>query len=83
LVTPDELIAKYPRIDMFLCSNDPLHDDALRFGDKLMKSGKKCDITVFQDLPHGLLNLDVPNGMPEAKLFVQDSINAIKKLFDE
>lgn len=80
--TPEELICMYPKVDLFLCTNDPLHDDGIRFGHRLIESGNKCQITVFKNQPHGLLNLDVPNGMPEAKEFVSKTIQSLENLFN-
>ena len=82
-MTPSKLIKKYPKVDIFVCSKDPLHDDGIRFGHKLIEEGKKCDITIFKNLPHGLLSFDIPNGMPEAKIFVQKTIESISKLFSQ
>ena len=81
ILTPKELLRKFPKVDIFVCSKDPLHDDAIRFGHKLIEEKRDCEITVFKYLPHGMLNFDVPNGMPEAKEFVYKTIGTISKLF--
>lgn len=33
-------------------------------------------------MPHGFLNYDVPQGMPEAKICVSDTAECIKELLD-
>ena len=32
ICTPEILIKKYPKIDFFICENDPLHDDEMESG---------------------------------------------------
>ena len=40
------------------------------------------DILIFKYLPHGMLNLNIPNGHSSAKNFVLKSVQYIEALFD-
>ena len=37
LLTPNEILKKYPPIELLICEKDPLHDGALKLGLKLAK----------------------------------------------
>ena len=83
LKTPTELISQYPKISIFVCEYDPLHDDSIRFYNKLLKNKVSAELLVFKNLPHGLLNFDIPNGLPEASLFVEKTIRYLEIFFEE
>lgn len=36
LYTPESILTKYPRIVLFICEKDPLHDDGIRFLHKML-----------------------------------------------
>ena len=83
MVTPTELLMQYPRIDLFVCQNDPLHDDALRMFYRLKEHSINSNCLIFQNLPHGLLNMDMPNGISMAKSFVIKTTKYMENIFDE
>lgn len=39
---------------------DPLHDDCFRLLERMVGLNKDVKMTVYNNLPHGFLNLDVP-----------------------
>lgn len=72
----------YPKVDIFVCEKDPLHDDAIRMGKYIIDNDGESEILVFKDAPHGMLNFDVPNGLPAAKIFVRKTIQYLRKMFE-
>lgn len=76
------LVKMYPKVDFFVCEKDPLHDDAIRMGKLIIKNQGESDILVFKNAPHGMLNFDVPNGLPSAKIFVEKSIQYLHRMFE-
>ncbi len=39
---------------------------------------RDAEMIVYDHMPHGFLNYDVPNGMKEAKICVEDASKLIK-----
>lgn len=66
VLTPIEIMKKYPPLELLICEKDPLHDGALKLGLKLAKISHNFRIYWFKYMPHGLLNLALPQGLPEA-----------------
>lgn len=64
-----------------VCENDPLCDDSVRFFKVLLDNKVAVDMQIMKYLPHGVLNFDVPNGLPQAKQFVQKCANSINAMF--
>jgi hypothetical protein len=48
----------------------------------LLQEKVASDMLVFKYLPHGLLNFDMPNGLPQAKFFVLKTIRYLEVLFE-
>ena len=46
---------------------DIFHDDCHRLALRLKKLDRNVSLTVVKYMVHAFLNLDVPNGLPEAK----------------
>jgi hypothetical protein len=47
----------------------------------LLQEKVPSDMLVFKFLPHGLLNFDVPQGLPQAKYFVIKTIRYLEIMF--
>jgi hypothetical protein len=45
------------------------------------KANQKIEMIKFKYLPHGLLNLAVPKGLPQAYAFEKKNIDLLKELF--
>jgi len=78
----NELLERLPPIRMMVGENDPLHDECWRFVDKLRKLNKDIFLTVYKDMCHGFLGYDVPMGMPECKICIEDSVGMISDLLN-
>jgi acetyl esterase len=83
LVTPSSLLKQFPRIDLFICEKDPLHDDAIRLFSRLKEFDISSNCLVFKNLPHGLLSMDMPNGLTMAASFVIKTIHYMINIFEE
>ena len=57
-----------PPIKIVAGSSDPLRDDIIRYVHRLTELKKEVKLIEFKYFPHGFLNYDVPNMMPEAKI---------------
>ncbi|ESO99938.1 hypothetical protein LOTGIDRAFT_113239 [Lottia gigantea] len=77
LLAPDELLKGLPDICIVGCHLDPLLDDSVMFAKKLKKLGKKVELELIDDLPHGFLNFSMAS--KDAK---KASDNIIVKLRD-
>lgn len=42
--------------------------------------GRNVKIIIYEGLPHGFLSYDVPQGLPEAKICVNDAVDCMKEL---
>lgn len=83
LYTPRELLSKLPRIEFCICERDPLRDDALRLALRAIKCGVKTRIRFFKYMPHGLLNMAMKQGLPEASVFLEKVTNCLRKLLEK
>jgi len=79
----EELLRKLPAIRIMVGDADPLHDECWRFTDKLRKIGHDVFLTVYRDMCHGFLGYDVPMGMAESKVCIQDAANMIAELLEK
>jgi len=79
----NDLLEKLPPIRMMVGDTDPLHDECWRFTDKLRKLNKDVHLTVYKDMCHGFLGYDVPMGMPESKICIEDSVTMISELLNK
>lgn len=82
LVTPDEILKKFPKVYLLICEKDPLHDGGLKYGLNLIKLKKDVSILRFRFLPHGILNMALPQGMPEGYKYEKKNIELLNKEFD-
>lgn len=72
---------KYPNIvRIFTGTNDPLRDDNLRILLRLINNNINTKMHEFNYFPHGFLNYDVPNIMPEASISSNIIIKEIVEL---
>jgi acetyl esterase/lipase len=69
LLFPPEILVNFPKTEVFVCERDPLRDDGLRLVLKLLKVGVRCKIVYFKYVSHGILNLCMRFGLPEAQAF--------------
>ncbi len=69
-ITPDDILKRFPEIQLFLSERDPLRDDGMRFGLKASKAGAKVSVHYFEHLAHALLNMSTGKGLKEAKDFM-------------
>jgi len=79
----EDLLRKLPPMRIMVGDSDPLHDECWRFTDKLRKIGHDVFLTVYRDMCHGFLGFDVPMGMPESKVCIQDSAHMIGELLEK
>ena len=57
----------FPPSRIFVGDRDIFHDDCHRLALRLKKLDRNVSLTVVKYMVHGFLNLDVPNGLPQAK----------------
>lgn len=82
-LTPDKILQRFPRTEVFVTERDPLRDDTLRFCSRMLKLKKKLRIRFFKYLSHGLMNMAIKNGLPESILFERKIRSGLKKLFNK
>lgn len=61
-LTPDLILSKYPRTEVFCGEFDPLFDDSYRLSYQLNALGVTSNLHVFEHLFHGFLSFDLPFG---------------------
>jgi hormone-sensitive lipase len=61
-LTPDEILSKYPRTEVFCGEFDPLFDDSYKLCYRLNGLKIICNLHVFEHLYHGFLSFDLPFG---------------------
>jgi hypothetical protein len=83
LITPDHLLKEFPLINLLICEKDPLHDGGLKFAMRFIKLKKDIELIRCRYLPHGILSMAFPQGMPEAYKFENLNIDLIKKEFQK
>jgi len=82
IIAPDHILRRFPPIRMMSGTKDPLHDDCWRLLYRLRVLEKEARMIVYKGMSHGFLNYDVPEGMKEAKICIEDAAKFIKELFD-
>lgn len=60
ILLTDELLKQFPRVAMFVGNADPLHDEAMRFLERMVNLKKRIHLTVYDGFPHGFLQFDLP-----------------------
>jgi hormone-sensitive lipase len=78
----DEHLRLLPPIRILVGSSDPLHDDSIRFVEKLHKVNCNVQLLSYLHLPHGFLSFGLPGGMPESKSCVDDCAQLIQDLLN-
>eukprot|EP00048_Salpingoeca_helianthica_P006996 m.105208 g.105208 ORF g.105208 m.105208 type:complete len:902 (+) comp14194_c6_seq2:225-2930(+) len=73
LVAPDDLLRKLPPMYILACGLDPLLDDALEFARRLMHLGKKYELRVVENAPHGVLNFRDLNAVTKGACHIVES----------
>jgi acetyl esterase/lipase len=79
---PEEILAKFPKCEMFLCDRDPLRDDGMRFALKLHYAGGKVKVNYLRNLSHALLSMSQKGGLPEAMAFFEEAVKSMHSLLD-
>jgi acetyl esterase len=59
VLTPDEIMQKFPPVRIFCCECDPLRDQAFNFALRLKKLGGDVKLHIFHDYIHGFLSFDL------------------------
>lgn len=80
LCTPDWILENYPEISIGICEYDPLRDDAFRFAHRLLLVQKEAWIFYCRFLSHGVLNLAIKQGVPEAYAYLNKTIEIFRKV---
>ena len=80
LVAPDDVLEMFPPVRMMVGTKDPLHDDVLRFCERLLDCGVDVELKVYEGLIHGGLNFCIKGGIPACQNFLQDSIELLRQL---
>ena len=70
-----------------VCEKDPLHDGGLQFALRLLKLKVPCKIYRFMHMPHGLLNMSIPQGITQVghelgKVYQVDPMKKILIIID-
>lgn len=78
----DELLERMPPIRLFTGTVDPLHDDTLRFADRLLENGVDTKLFIYPGIYHGSLSFAVKGGVKACRQSVNDGIEMFKELFD-
>ena len=73
--TPDAIIKQYPKVNILFGTEDPLHDDIIRYTLKLIKLGVDIQTFKYVGFQHGILNLDVPLGIKYASFMINKNIH--------
>ncbi|KAK6173809.1 hypothetical protein SNE40_017204 [Patella caerulea] len=79
LLAPNELLMGLPDMSLVACHLDPLLDDSIMFTKRLRKLGKKVDLDLVDNLPHGFLNFSLVS--KEAKHATDMIIKKLKEMF--
>ncbi|KRX10276.1 hypothetical protein PPERSA_09660 [Pseudocohnilembus persalinus] len=82
-IMPDKILQLFPQTHIFVGTEDPLHDDCIRFFQRLQQLGVQSSLTVYQNMPHGFLNFDFPQGMEESKICVNDICQLMEKIIKQ
>ena len=80
ILAPDNLLQQLPPVRLIAGSKDPLLDDSWRLFDRLKRLGTDVKMSLFEGMPHGLLNLDLPMGLKQAHEVVTTGSDYLKEL---
>lgn len=82
IVTPANILARFPPTSVFCCERDPLCDDSFRYARRLLEAGVPTKIYYFRHASHGLLNfaIDNPYGMRHAIKYELSTRELIRSL---
>ncbi|KAL4435826.1 hypothetical protein ABPG74_015794 [Tetrahymena malaccensis] len=82
ILFPSEIMKIMPAMRIMVGEDDSLHDDTIRFTEKLVLSGHKNVKTIVYNLMrHGFLNYDYPFGF-DSSLAIQDTGIMLAELLD-
>ena len=65
LIIPDEMLAKFPPVNLFTTDIDPCLDEVIALSNRLVKVGNLVSLEVIQGLPHGFLSLNAVSTMAQ------------------
>ena len=77
---PDQLLQQLPPVRLISGSKDPLLDDSWRLFDRLKRLSTDVKMSLFEGMPHGTLNMDLPMGLEQAHDVVTTASDYLKEL---
>ena len=80
IVALDSLLQQLPPVRLITGSKDPLRDDSWRLFDRLKRLGTDVKMSLFEGMPHGTLNMDLPMGLEQAHDVVTTASDYLKEL---
>jgi acetyl esterase/lipase len=80
---PDDILARFPRCEIYVCDRDPLRDDAIRFALSLHNAGGKVKLNYLKNLSHALLSMSHKSGLPEAVAFFDEAVRSLYELLEK
>lgn len=83
LTTPNEILKEYPDMAIGICEYDPLRDDEFRLVRRLLHVEVEVDVKYVRFMPHGLLNLAIRRGLPEAFAYLNCTIETFRKFLSK
>lgn len=81
LYTPQTNLARFPPTRLVSGTKDPLHDDSIRFIEKLLDAGVDVKATEYEGLMHGFLSYDMKlMGLEACRVAVNDAGQLLAEL---
>ena len=77
-----KILSLFPPVYLIAGGGDPLHDDCIRFLQKMLKIGKNIKMKSYVGLTHGFLNYDYLGGLKPAGFAIEDTISEFIKFVD-
>lgn len=78
LITSDEILMKFPPVQIVVGTDDSLHDESWRFAHRLSRLNKEFSIVVYNGMPHAFLMMD--KAMLHADQTIRKTIETVKSL---
>ena len=63
-------------------TEDPLHDDCIRFTERLLDASVDVKTVVYEDWMHGFLSFEMPMGVKETRKAVDQMVKWIREIRD-
>ena len=81
LIIPDEMLAKFPPVNLFTTDIDPCLDEVITLSNRLVNVGNSVSLEVIQGLPHGFLSLNAVSTLAQES--VEDIGKKLMRLFQQ